>query len=235
MLHQLSMQTPRDSPNFMSLNTQFSSKCSTIHLSNRPHSSAISQNTKSNRTPWSAPRQTWRSCAGKARGSTPPSTSSERTRWDSRANSTNLPIGKRCIQFCSTDNHSANERKFTFCSLLQHTAELVRVQSGWNLFQVPLRLKVFFIVFFMQSVTRLKAEECYDWGVYTKICSYTWLLKHMQPYKHYCCHDKYVTIECKYSYWSTLTVLLQFHYRFKDFVCYFQLLCYVLACRICWY
>lgn len=94
----MSVQTPKDSlqtSGLPSYTTHIISDGSAIHLSHRPHSSAISRNTKWNRNPWSAPRQTWRSCGGRARESTPPSTSSERPRWDAGANATNFPVKKK--------------------------------------------------------------------------------------------------------------------------------------------
>lgn len=126
--------------------TQINSDCYAIHLSNRPHSNVISQNTKWNRTPWSAPRQTWRSCGERARESTPPNTSSERTRWDARANWTNFPVEKRWIQGGSPDKA---------CSVLLIKAVSDALAPRGVLY------------FFMGSFVQRKAEECYEWGVYT--------------------------------------------------------------------
>lgn len=148
------MQTPRDPNPNPSLQTSDSppntthinSDLSAVHLSNRPPSSAISQNTKWSRTPWSAPRRTWRSCGGRARESTPPSTSSERTRWDTGANSRTFPVEKPCTRGGPPDKS---------CSLL-----LMKAVSDAS---APPGV----LYFFTRSLVQLKAEECYDWGVFT--------------------------------------------------------------------
>lgn len=76
--------------------------------------------------------------------------------------------------------------------------------SWWRLFQMLLHLQVSFISLCDPLFRGML------WG------SQAWLLKFLQAYKHDCYHDKYVVIECDYSYSSNPTVVLQLQYHFYN-------------------